>query len=398
MTRSTLAGLLLLVCCLYSLLARDTYGSDFRAYYVAAGAAHAGLDPYLNQVNVSEQFADRDWLEVNSRFIYPPSSLLLFAPFARLPYRMAKVVWGTGMALLMAGLLLALCRRYPQADWMALGLFLSLPMASNIDNGQVDILVLALTLAVVLVRRPWLAGLCLGAAIAIKLSPALVLLWLLARRRWATAAWATLSGAALLATGAAVYGRMGEFVRHLRVHLAPGAPQLSHTFTTFQVLYGRFVVMGANTYSLHYFYGTRQNPLRMLGPAAGAAGLALVLAYVAWILWSRAGKRLAGCSESGESGEVSLFGFLAVALFANALLWPAGLVACFPLSLALVARSRHPVAWGLALLAPFYLPIELVGAGRFTLWCLVLIAWIWREGWAQGAEFSEKGAVFGTNA
>ena len=114
MQRNALAGMLLLLCCLYSLLARDTYGSDFRAYYVAAQAAHAGLDPYLNQVNVSEQYADRDWLEVNSRFIYPPSSLLLFAPFARLPYRVAKVVWGTGMALLMAALLLALCQRYAQ--------------------------------------------------------------------------------------------------------------------------------------------------------------------------------------------------------------------------------------------------------------------------------------------
>ena len=350
MPRGALAGLLLLLCCLYSLLARDTYGSDFRAYYVAAQAAHAGLDPYLNQVNVSEQYADRDWLEVNSRFIYPPSSLLLFAPFTRLPYRVAKVVWGTGMALLMAALLLALCRRappnrYPQADWIALGLFLSLPTASNIDNGQVDILVLALTLAVVLVRRPWLAGACLGAAIAIKLSPALVLLWLLARRRWVTAAWAVLTGIALLAVGAAVYGREAEFLQHLRRHLAPGAALLSHTFTTFQVLYGRFVVMGTNTYSLHYVYGTRQNPLRVLGPAGGAAGLALLLAYVVWMLWSRAGRRL--------PEALSLFGFLAVALFANTLLWPAGLVACFPLTLALTAHSRRPGAWGLAMLAPF---------------------------------------------
>ena len=214
-----------------------------------------------------------------------------------------------------------------------------------------------------------------------------MLLWLLARRRWATAAWAALSGTALLATGAAVYGRQAEFLQHLRQHLAPGAALLNHTFTTFQVLYGRFVVMGANTYSLHYVYGTRQNPLRVLGPAAGAAGLAVVLAYVAWTLSSRAGKRL--------PDELSLFGFLAVALFANTLLWPAGLVACFPLTLALAAntpaaRSRHPAAWGLGLLAPFYLPLELVGAGRFTLWCAVVIAWIWREEFANRASHSAE--------
>ncbi len=367
-----LLGILLLIACLYSLLARDTYGGDFRAYYVASQAAHAGLDPYLNQVNVDERFADRDWLEVNSRFIYPPSSLLLFEPVSRLPYRVAKVVWGTGMALVMVWILLALNDRMRGVGWVAMGLFLSLPMVANIDNGQVDVLMLGLTLVCVLSRRRWLGAVCLGIAIAIKLSPVLVVLWLLARRRWTQAAGALAVGGALLALGQVVYGRGGEFLAHLRTHLAPGSAMLTHTFTTGQVIFGRFVVMGTNTYSLHYVYGTRQNPLRLLGPGAIMGGALLVLGYAVWVAWRR---------EIAE--DASFFGFLAVALFANLFLWPAGLVACFPLTLWIVSRAARPVGWGLGMLAPFFLPVELVGAGRFVIWCAVVVAWVWWEGRAE---------------
>ena len=371
LSRRLLLGLLLLLTCSYSLLARDTYGADFRAYYVASSAAHARLDPYLNQVNVDERYADRDWLQVNSRFIYPPSSLMLFSPFARLPYRAAKVAWGTGMALVMAGVLWSLSRRMPRAAWVAVVLFLSLPMMSNVDNGQVDGLILALTLAMFYARRSWLGGACLGAAIAIKLAPALVLLWLLATKRWAAAAWSVGVAAVLTLVAARVWGfaLVREFVEHLRMHLGPHPAMLQHTFTSVQVLYGRFVVMGTNTYSLHYIYGTRQNPLMYLGSAAGGFGLALVLTYLGWMRLSRTGRAL--------TEEASLFGFLVVALFVNALLWPAGLVACFPLTMLLVARSRTPARDGLLMLLPFFLPVESVASLRFCGWLLAAGFCLW---------------------
>ncbi len=375
-----LLGLLVLVTCLYSLLARDTYGSDFRSYYDAAQASHDGLAPYVNQVNVDERYADRDWLQANSRFIYPPSSLL-FNPFARLPYRVAKVAFGTLMALIMAGLLFRLSASYPQANWIALGLFLSLPMASNIDNGQVDVLILALTLAAFYARRSWLGGTCLGVAIAIKLAPVLVVLWLLTRRRWPVALWS--AGSSLVLTLLGIWGwpMYREFLAHLRAHLGANPPMLTHTFTTVAVLYGRFVVMGNNTYSLHYFFGTRQDPLLALGSLAGAVGLAAVAAYLLWSLSPR-GRAL--------TADASFFGFLVVALLANTLLWPAGLVACFPLTLLLVQRSRTPAAHGFAMLTPLFLPVEFFANRRFLFWLLAAGWCVWQQSKRQdrlAAEF-----------
>ena len=362
--RRLLLGLLLLITCLYSLLARDTYSSDFRAYYVAAQAAHHGLDPYLNQINIDERYADGAWLQVNSRFIYPPSSLLLFAPIAHLPYRAAKVAFASSMALLMVAILLFLSGHFPRARWVALGLFLSLPMASNIDNGQVDILILALALATFYIRRPVVAGLCLGVGIAIKLSPILLILWLCLNRRWRTAAWSLAFSAAFAALSIPIFGAglWREFFTHLRTHLGPHPAMLIHTYTLFPVLYGRFVVMGTNTYSLHYFFGTRQNPLLALGSAAGASGLAIVTVYLAWTKLTRTGRTL--------SPETTFAGFLVAALLANPLLWPAGLVACFPLTMLLIERSRNYVRAALLLLTPFFLPIDFIANRRFLLWLL----------------------------
>ena len=362
--RGLLLGMLLLVSCLYSLLARDTYGSDFRAYYVAAQVAHAGLDPYVNQVNADERFADRDWLEVNSRFIYPPSALFLFGPVSRLPYRVAKVVWGTGITLVMVWILMALSRRMPGAEWAVLGLFLSLPMASHVDNGQVDALVLGFTLVCVLARARWLGAACLGVAIAVKLSPVLVVLWLLARRRWAQAAGALAMGAALLGMGQVVYGRGAEFMSHLRGHLAPGGAMLTHTFTSFQVLYGRFVVMGSNTYSLHYVYGTRQNPLRLLGPVGAGIGILLALGYVGWVAWRQ---------ELSEEG--SFFGFLAwlclrICCCGRRVWWPA-----FRLRFGLSGRRRGRLPGVWRCWHRFFCPWRWLGLGGS---CFGF--WWWRGG------------------
>lgn len=374
--RRLLLGLLLLVTCLYSLLARDSYCGDFRAYYVAAQASHAGLDPYVNNVNVNERYADQDWLEQDSRFIYPPSSLFLFAPLGHLSYRLAKVVFATGMALLMAGILFALSGRYPRASWIALGLFLSLPMAANVDNGQVDILIFALVLAAFFASKPWLGGVCLGIAIAVKFSPVLVLLWLFLNRRFATALWSIgVSGAlSLLAARWWGIGMYREFLHHLRSHLAPHPHLLTHTFHDGVMILGRFVIMGTSTYSMHYFYGTRQNPLLVLGSSAGMAGLLIVSAFVTWLRLSPRGH--------GLPQDASFYLFLVAALFANTLLWPAGLVACFPLTMLLVQRSRTPIAHGLLLLLPFYAPIEFIANRRFLFW-LFAAAWCF---WNQSSE------------
>jgi uncharacterized membrane protein len=245
-------------------------------------------------------------------------------------------------------------------------------MAANIDNGQVDILILALTLAVFFVRRSSFAGLCLGIAIAIKVWPVLVLLWLVATRRWMTALWAVVTASVVTLAAIRVWGLAlhREFVHHLLEHLGPNPAMLTHTFTTYQVIFGRFVVMGTDSYSLHYFYGTRQNPLLTLWGAAAPVGLAMLLVYLAWMLRTKRRAVLAS--------DVGFFTFLVVALFANSLLWPAGLIACFPLTLLLVDRSHLPVRHGLILLLPLFLPIEFVANRRFLFWLIAAGFCLWQ--------------------
>ena len=296
---------------------------------------------------------------------------MLFAPLSHLPYRVAKVAFGTSAAVLMACVLWFLAGKFPHVPWLPLGLFLSLPMASNVDNGQVDGLILALGLTAFYARRSWLGGIALGVAIAIKLSPVLLLVWLVTNRRWATALWAIVTGVALTAASVAIWGvgLYREFFDHLRHHLAANPPMLQHVFRTFSVIYGRFVVIGTSSYSLHYFYGVRQNPLRVFGSAVGIAGLLCVAAYVAWTRLTRAGR--------GLDDEASFFGFLVVALLANPLLWPAGLVACFPLTLLLANRARNGLRWGMLMLLPFFAPIEFIADRRFLFWLAAAGACLW---------------------
>ena len=119
-------------------------------------------------------------------FPYPPSALLLLAPIARLGFGLAGPLW-TGLTLAaFAGVswrLLPECRRAvglalvvltPGAAWAAV-------------SGQASFLIGALVVSgtAMLERRPWLAGVALGAAAAVKPSDlVLAPVALIAGRHW----------------------------------------------------------------------------------------------------------------------------------------------------------------------------------------------------------------------
>ena len=92
-----------------------------------------------------------------------------------------------------------------------------------------------------------------------------------------------------------------------------------------------------------------------------------------WLFFSRRGKAL--------TAEQSFFLFLPAALFANNLLWPMGLVACFPLIVLLVDESATPNLTAILLIVPLVLTKQLVGNWNFGLW-LVTAGWcLWQSGW-----------------
>lgn len=376
--RGLLLALLLGVTCFYANLARDSYTDDFRAFWVAAQANHDGLDPYRNQVNVSEKYADGIWLRVDSRYIYPPSALLFFAPLAHVSYKTAKIAFGFAMALTMVGILMGLQRRFPRQGMVLLACFISLPMFMHVDNGQIDALILGLVLLAFYLEDGAAAGALLGVAIAVKFSPVLALVWFVARGRWRTAAWSVGTFAGLFAVAYELWG--GAYFREFAVNMAhhedPGRPMLAHAFTTIQKVQERFLLTPEGPFAYqHDIGGYLQNPVHLLGRFAAPVGVGVFVVLAGWLLVSRRGR--------GLTAEQSFFLFLPVALLANPMLWTMGLVACFPLLVLLVDSSETPNLTAVVLLVPFLLTKQIAGNWNFALW-LVAAGWcVWRCGWLR---------------
>jgi len=176
---------------------------DFRTFYDAAHAAVTGGDIY----KVAGQ-----------TYVYPPMLAGWMTPLSDLSILDASWIWfGLSLVVTLASLrawwsAAATGFRLSSGGFIAaLGPALLLwieQVRREFETGQCDWLMLAPIVlgAVIVVRRPILAGLLLGFAIHIKYLPLLVVVWMVVRRRW-TAAAASVVGVVLWALlPAFVYG------------------------------------------------------------------------------------------------------------------------------------------------------------------------------------------------
>lgn len=180
---------------------------DLRIYWEAVGAWADGKDLYA--------YARPDASQGTLGFTYPPFAALVLRPLAALPFWAAAalscVVSGTALVLVTYWLVAPVADRLGQPRWYALGVALPLvtwlePIRETISFGQINLLLTLLVVADLLVavpRRSRLAGVGIGLAAAIKLTPAIFIVYLLVTRRWragltaiAAAAAATLLAAA----------------------------------------------------------------------------------------------------------------------------------------------------------------------------------------------------------
>ncbi len=140
-------------------------------------------------------------------FVYPPHSLLLFAPFAVLPFLPAVLLW-TGVNLAALAWTTRLLVRQAPVLGPVLFVCLSPPAVAMMMYGHFGGL-LALATAVALIesgRRPVLAGLCL-AFLSLKPQFACAIgLMLLGAGRWRCLVYGVLATGALVAASVALFG------------------------------------------------------------------------------------------------------------------------------------------------------------------------------------------------
>jgi len=154
-------------------------------------------------------------------FTYPPLAAIVFSPLALVPLAVAGVaITATTWVLLMVSLWIVLTRLEVAEDWQAGGerawarrwwlaagiVALSVtwfePIRANFSFGQVNVILMTLVIADCIPRRTcWPRGLLVGIAIALKLTPAVFLLYFVLRRDGRAMLTALMSFVAATAVG-----------------------------------------------------------------------------------------------------------------------------------------------------------------------------------------------------
>lgn len=208
-----------LVYAAWTLLGHIPYRIDIDVYRMGGQAWLDGRPLYADDAT----FHTRIGLDLP--FTYPPLAAVLFSPFAWLGLDAASIaITVMTLVLLLVSTWIVLTRLDVWADsaltrapawlrrcWLSAGIvalavvYLE-PIAANFAFGQINVVLMTLVIADCVPRRtPWPRGLLLGVAIALKLTPAVFLLYFLLRRdgRAALTAFGAFVGAGLLGFGLA---------------------------------------------------------------------------------------------------------------------------------------------------------------------------------------------------
>jgi alpha-1,2-mannosyltransferase len=172
---------------------------DFGIFRIAAKAVLHGRSPFPPATPEGVAHFDK--------FVYPPSTALLFAPLAGLPLEVAQVT----MLVLAIVCVVAALRLLDVTDWRCYGVaVMSAPAVNSLALGAVTPFLLVGVAAGWRYRdRPRVSGVVVGLTTLGKLFLWPVGLWLLATRRLRAALVAVLVGGGLVLVGWAVIGFAG---------------------------------------------------------------------------------------------------------------------------------------------------------------------------------------------
>jgi alpha-1,2-mannosyltransferase len=221
-------------CSLMPTSAWEVQHSCLSAYYVSAQAASSAPDPYADSLfNLADDDPTKlrkplrigpfrvDVYEYPPSYLLLPRALMLLAPeFLRMRMLWFGVCGGAILLAFLAVVRLMSAAAGTRALLLSPLVWLSFPMLSNLQKGNVQATVVAGSmLAMVLLerRRHALGGALLAFMAMSKIYPGMLVFFLVAQRRWRALGWTVAAGFAILAvsmidTGWTPYA---AFLRHL---------------------------------------------------------------------------------------------------------------------------------------------------------------------------------------
>jgi alpha-1,2-mannosyltransferase len=320
-------------------------------------------------------------------YTYPPFAAWLMAPLALLPGWLAAALWTGASAGCLAGTVVLVRRTlgWSGPGWLVIAVSAAAvalePVWQNVVFGQINLILMPAILLDLLRPERRTAGVLVGIAAGIKLTPLVfvVLLVLIGRRAAAARAVATFAGTVAIGFLAMPDAR-SYWGERLLDPTRVGPPSLAHNQS----------VSGALTRLLD------GPPSTLLWLAvAGPLAVATVLVGAAW--WRR-GDRLTGTCL----GAVAM-------LLASPVSWSHHWVWAVPIALALWERSRvSSVLWSVVFVArPILWPpwgehreyawrwYDHLDGNAYVLGALVLVGWL---GWQLKAESGEAGPTVSATA
>jgi hypothetical protein len=169
----------------FSLLTGQSTAADIGQDFYGFRALILHLDPYPPLVDALKVIGV-EW-DIQNASTHPPTSYLLVAPVAFLPYPMAAAIWGW---LMLAAILVSLRMYGLSWRWAALVTLLSTfwsPASFSLSQ-LTPLWLLGLAIAYRKRDHPFIAGIWIGFASLTKFLPAILLVPFLLRRKWSALA------------------------------------------------------------------------------------------------------------------------------------------------------------------------------------------------------------------
>lgn len=224
----TAVVLLLIVAGSYVRSVNHPTGQDLRIY-LRAGQRLAGGESIYDDALALRGAVERDrWAVPSGPYCYPPTLAAMLSPLAGQPVGAVVLGFAALNVFLMAFCVWCTARFLPpevaRLWWpvIACVFLIYYPIHEDLVIGQTQVLLLSLMLGSLHLlrgKRQILAGIVLGLAIAIKLFPAVLVVFFLWQRKWIAAASACLTGGLVLGLAFAVAGprSLSDFIAILPV-------------------------------------------------------------------------------------------------------------------------------------------------------------------------------------